>query len=76
MHRCLLVEQEAKKFFRQVERSFSPPRLIKEWHRGFPDAILPVFTGLHFSFFPGEHRPYPMGVKNLRKLFRVSEITS
>ena len=32
---------------------------------GGPDAILPAFAELHFSFFPGEHRLYPMGVKKL-----------
>ena len=32
---------------------------------GGPDAILPAFAGLHFSFFPGEHRPYQRKVRKL-----------
>ena len=45
---------------------------------GGPDAILPAFAELHFSFFPGEHRPYPMGVKKLPfgKPVRVCEAIS
>ena len=32
---------------------------------GEPDAILPAFAELHFSFFPEGHRPYQRKVRKL-----------